>query len=230
LAQKVGAANTLTRRPDGAWAGDNTDVWAAADALCDKLGGPEALRGKTVLLLGAGGAGKALARGLRERGAELLVANRTRSRAEELAAAVGGRACGYEDLPAACAGVAVAAVVNTTSVGMSPQTDASPLAAAQIPPGAVVFDTVYNPLRTKLLGLAEERGCATLDGSAMFVAQGARQFEMWTGRPAPKAQLVAVVREKLNSSQRRGDAEKKRMKDKKTASLKIIKDEQRFEP
>lgn len=204
--RECGAANTLTRREDGSWAAENTDATAAVDALEEKLGGAGALRGRTILLLGAGGAGKAAAFGIRERGGELLIRNRTRRRAEELAAKFGGEVVEYGALPAVPAGRGVAAVVNTTPLGMYPKTDASPLTAAQIPAGAVVFDTIYNPLQTKLLKLAAEKGCPTLDGTAMFVAQGARQFELWTGQAAPRSKSAAVVRNELEKRAKREEA------------------------
>lgn len=193
----IGAANTLTRNATGSWSAENTDADAATDALEEKLGGPDSLRGKTILLLGAGGAGKALGFGLTQRGAKLLIANRTRSRAQEVADAVGGTVFGFEELPKAFAGINVSAVVNTTPLGMHPKVEASPLSAEQIPAGAVVFDTIYNPLRTKLLNLAQERGCPTLDGTAMFVGQGLKQFELWTGQRPSSKRMAELIREAL---------------------------------
>jgi shikimate dehydrogenase len=94
-------------------------------------------------------------------------------------------------------GFQAAAVVNTTPVGMYPRTDEAPLEEGELPVGSLVFDTVYNPLRTKLLRMAERLGHKTLEGVAMFVGQGAVQFELFTGRPAPKELMERVVRAAL---------------------------------
>lgn len=82
-------------------------------------------------------------------------------------------------------------LINATSVGMTPLVDAMPVREHMLAPGMVVMDIVYNPLATLLLKTAETRGCVTVDGVAMFVNQGAFQFELWTGKMAP----VAVMRE-----------------------------------
>jgi len=185
LARNIGAINTLNYR-DGKWHATNTDAMAAADALESAAG---SLAGKRVVILGAGGAAKAVAFGVKERGAEIFLLNRTRERAETLAAACGGRVITHAELPAA----KIDAIVNTTPIGMYPNVDASPLEKEQIPQGSIVFDTVYNPLRTKLLNLAAERGCKTVEGWTMFLGQGVRQFELWTGAKAPRAAMEKAV-------------------------------------
>jgi shikimate dehydrogenase len=84
-------------------------------------------------------------------------------------------------------------VVNTTPVGMSPAADATPVPKKRLASGMVVMDAIYNPVKTRLLVEAEERGCTTVDGVAMFVYQGARQFEWWTGLKAPVADMRRSV-------------------------------------
>src|SRR5207237_6314621 len=116
--------------------------------------------GKQILILGAGGAARAIAFGVKERGATVMLLNRTRERAQTLARDVGATVIADGDL----AKVKIDAIVNATPVGMHPNVDASPLEESQIPPNVLVYDTVYNPQHTKLLELAEKRGCRTLEG------------------------------------------------------------------
>jgi len=194
LARQVGALNTLVLRKGG-WYATNTDASAAAASLEAALGGPGALKDRTVLILGAGGAAKAVAFGVKALGANVLVANRTFEKARKLADDVGGQCVQY----AALKGLQADAVVNTTPLGMSPNLDTCALEKEEIPPGSLVFDTVYNPLRTKLLRLAEERGSKTLSGLAMFVGQGAAQFELFTGQSAPRESMERVVRAALEA-------------------------------
>lgn len=196
LAQRVGAINTLALTA-GAWEGSNTDAEAAANCLAAALGGPDALRERTVVILGAGGVARAVAFGVRARGARVYLCGRTLARAEALAKAVGGTVIDRNAL--ARFPEPIAAIVNCTPQGMHPYVDTTPLQSHELPPGALVFDTVYNPLKTKLLTLAQERGLATLDGLTMFVAQGAAQFTRFTGRAAPMdvmrdAVLAALTR------------------------------------
>ena len=196
IAASIGAVNTLILKPDGKWSAANTDAFAAAQALEQASG---SLKGKRVLILGAGGAARAVAFGVRELGATVLVANRTRSRAEALARESGSQVIDLNDL----ATQNLDAIVNTTPLGMHPNTDASPLEKEQIPQGSIVFDTVYNPLRTRLLNNAAESGCKTVEGWVMFVGQGLRQFELWTGQSAPREQLEQVLLNALKQRQQR---------------------------
>lgn len=198
LARKIGAINTLVRRDEaqgGGWYATNTDAKAAAGSLETALGGPGALQGKKVLIIGAGGAARAVGFGVKDLGAEVLFHNRTRERAEKLAHEVGGRTVTKEELTAA--DFEATAVVNTTPLGMHPKIDQTPLEKNEFPRGSLVFDTVYNPQRTKLLQLAEENGLKTLEGLAMFIGQGAAQFELFTGAKAPREVMDQVVREAL---------------------------------
>jgi 3-dehydroquinate dehydratase / shikimate dehydrogenase len=206
VATKIGAINTLLLRKSsaegtppqspGGWFATNTDAPAAAGSLAAMAGD---LRGKRIAILGAGGAARAVAFGVKELGAEIFVLNRTRARAEALANDCGGRAIDVTELAA----LKIDIVVNTTSLGMHPNVDSSPLEKDQIPQGGVVFDTVYNPLRTKLLNMAEERGCRVLDGLEMFVGQGVRQFELFTGAKAPQGIMRETVAKELAARQSR---------------------------
>ena len=195
LAVRIGAVNTITIGPDGQLRGDNTDYAAAIDALCGAMGiAREDLAGRTVAVLGAGGAGRAIVAALAHYGAETTIYNRTVSRGEQLAEEFGCRAAGRDALATLDAEV----VINCTPIGMHPNTDASPLDA--IPSCAhVVFDTIYNPVETLLLRRAADAGCTIVTGVDMFVNQAVAQFEIWTGAPAPRDVMRGVVVRKLSS-------------------------------
>ena len=125
-------------------------------------------------------------------GARTTVYNRTVSRGERLAEEFGCRAAGRDRL----AGLDAEIVINCTPMGMHPDVDGTPL--AQIPPGVrVVFDTIYNPVETRLLRAAAEEGCKTVSGVEMFVNQAVGQFETWTGRAAPRDVMRGVVIRRL---------------------------------
>jgi len=192
LARRIGAVNTIVRR-DGRLCGSNTDWSAAVGAVTGGLPEGDSLAGKSVLLLGAGGAARAMAFGLAERGARVVIANRTHERAVRLAAEVG---CAAVPLDAA-GSVAYDILVNGTSLGMHPRVDETPLDAARLRPGALVFDSVYNPPETRLLREARAAGCRTVNGLEMFVNQAVEQFELWTGLPAPRAFMRSVVESRL---------------------------------
>jgi len=174
-ARRIGAVNTVVRR-DGALCGSNTDWLGAVRALERET----PLAGARAVVLGAGGTARAVVFGLLERGARVTVLNRTPAKARELARHFGSCEAGsLADLRDLSHDV----LVNTTSVGLG--TDASPVAADSIAPGAVVLDAVYEPLRTRLLRDAETRGARTVSGKWMLVHQAAAQLEAWSGREAP---------------------------------------------
>lgn len=195
VAKKIGALNTLFWKSAHNIAGYNTDAEAAARSLETQMG---TLSEKKILILGAGGAARAVAFGVKARGARVYICNRTYVRAEALAREVGATAIANEKI----AELQPDAIVNTTPIGMSPKAGASPLQEAQLPKSGLVFDTVYNPMRTRLLEMAQAHGCKTLEGLEMFVEQGARQFELWTGREAPRELMRRVV---LGALRQRGD-------------------------
>lgn len=204
IVRETGALNTIANR-DGRLFGTNTDITGAIraleEAMADELprrtqksenGSP--LEGKRVLLLGAGGAARALAFGLAMRGAKITIANRTYERGVKLSQEVG---CDCRRLEEA-ASCEPDILINTTSVGMSPNVDATPVPPEALREGMIVFDAVYNPAETRLLKDAGAAGCRTVSGTAWFVNQAAEQFELWTGRPAPRAVMERVIRERLS--------------------------------
>jgi len=203
LARKIGALNTVVNR-NGRLFGTNTDVSAAVSALEAALSGDPArresevrspLNGKRVLLLGAGGATRAVAFGLVARGAKVMVANRTRARAIRLAQELGCESCPLAEIASFEAEV----LINTTSVGMRPNVDETPMPASVLRKDMVVFDAVYNPPETRLIREAKAAGCRTITGIAWFVNQAAAQFELWTGKPAPREVMERVIRKKLGA-------------------------------
>ena len=196
LARRIGAVNTITLGTDGALRGDNTDYAAALEALCAAMGiGREALAGRPVAVIGAGGAARAIVAGLAHAGAAVTVYNRTLARAEELAGEFGCSAAGFD----AAARTGAEVLINCTPIGMWPHVDNCPLEA--IPPAVrVVFDTIYNPLGTRLLQLAKDARCVAIPGLEMFVQQAVAQFQIWTGRNAPVSVMREVVRKRLERS------------------------------
>jgi shikimate dehydrogenase len=182
-ARAIGAANTLTFE-DGAIVADNTD----APGLLAAMG--ESPAGKTALVLGAGGAGRAAAWALATAGAaDVAIWNRTSERAAELAAAVGGRAVLVPDV--------AEIVVNCTSVGLD-DPDATfkalPIEADELGAGSLVVDMVYRAGETRFLEAARTRGARVVDGLEILVRQGAASFERWTGMEAPReAMRVAAT-------------------------------------
>ena len=194
VVRATGAMNTVVNRA-GRFLGTNTDVPAAMLALEEALGGEGALRGKRVLVVGAGGAGRAVAWGLMRRGADVAIANRTHPRAVELARELNCHCTPMEDI----AGSNADALVNTTSVGMHPNVQETPVPASVLRAGMLVFDAVYNPPETRLLREARACGCRTVGGIAWFVHQAALQFELWTGRPAPRDLMERVIRARLGN-------------------------------
>jgi 3-dehydroquinate dehydratase/shikimate dehydrogenase len=195
LARRIGAVNTITLAPGQPLRGDNTDYSAALDALCAAMDiRREALAARHVAVLGAGGAARAIVAGLRHCLAEVTVYNRTVARAEALAREFSCHAAGLADLPATSAEI----LINCTPIGMHPKVDQSPLPA--VPPSVkVVFDTIYNPPRTRLLEMAERAGCRTVSGVEMFVNQGAAQFLLWTGQAFPTDVMRHIVLETLSA-------------------------------
>ena len=198
LTVRIGALNTVCIR-NGRRCGYNTDVAAAISSVqgaADRAG-LLPLSGCSVLLIGAGGAARAIAYGLAGNVGSLTIANRTVSRAEKLAQELGAKSCGLDGLQRCYPDI----LVNATSVGMWPRADESPVPAGILRPGMVVFDSVYNPLHTRLLSDAERAGCTTASGLGWFVGQAAAQFRLWTGQEAPRELMTQVATEKLQQHQ-----------------------------
>jgi len=180
---KTGACNTVVRGQDGKLYGFNTDVAGVVRPLEHKL----SLSGAKVLILGAGGAARAAVFGLKERGAEIWILNRTAAKGQKLAKSARVKALRKPDLKKLTFDV----IVNATSVGMGLSKD-SPLKPEEIK-AKYVFDMVYDPLETPLLKAARTRGTEVIPGIEMFVQQAARQFEIWTGKPAPADEMRRVA-------------------------------------
>lgn len=189
LAEAIGAVNTISFSADGIL-GYNTDGWGASLALQES---GIRVQGRSVLIIGAGGAARAIAYTLKQEGAEILIANRSITRAEELAAQVGAIGCGLGHLSsqAACSDI----IINCTSVGMR-EGDSRLLEPEILHEGQSVFDIVYNR-ETHLLQDARAAGAVALDGVTMLVHQGARALQIWTGRQAPLEVMEKAVREAL---------------------------------
>ena len=189
LAERIGAVNTIVN-DDGVLTGYNTDATGFLQALLE--GGIEPAE-KKVVILGAGGASRAISFTIAERGAHLVILNRLLELdwAEELAGQIShafkkevkALKLDEENLLMVLEGADV--LINATSVGMYPDIDETPIAANLLSPDLVVFDIVYNPIKTRLLSEAEAAGAKTIGGLDMFVWQGALAFEKWTGLKAP---------------------------------------------
>jgi len=184
LTARIGACNTLRTGADGKLYGFNTDVAGVVRPLEKRL----RLKGARILVVGAGGAARAAVFGLVEQGAEVFVVNRTHENAVALARAAKAKALKQEQLAKSQFDV----LINTTPCGIAGSKQALPIKENELNAG-LVFDMVYNPLETPLLKLAHARGLAVVSGLEMFVQQGARQFEIWTGKPAPEAEMLRVV-------------------------------------
>jgi 3-dehydroquinate dehydratase/shikimate dehydrogenase len=184
LSEKIGACNTVVRSQDGKLYGFNTDVAAVVRPLERRL----PLRGAKVLVLGAGGAGRAAVFGLVEKGAEVFIWNRTADTAKKLARQAKAKVIRREQIAKTNFDV----IINTTPVGMKGVKPASLLEPKELNT-RLVFDLVYNPIDTPLIRMAREKNLPVITGVEMFVHQGARQFEIWTGKPAPEEEMLRVV-------------------------------------
>lgn len=196
-AERIGAVNTLDfadeDENEAVVRGYNTDASGALRALERKT----EVAGKEVVLVGAGGAARAIAFALAEEGATVDIVNRTVERAEKLADEVRNVGDATAHPLDALVDVVPDAdiVINATTVGM--EEDVSPIPPDALRPHHVVFDAVYTPLETRLLRDADEAGATTVDGAWMLVYQGAEAFEIWTGHNAPIEKMNAALRENL---------------------------------
>lgn len=165
-----------------------------AKSIQTSLPEPASLQSKVVLVLGAGGIGRAVVHALRAEGALVNVANRTSERAAVLAEEVGGRHIEWQGRHSVLCDV----VINCTSVGMHPDVDESPLHPSFLKPGLVVFDTIYTPETTLLVKDARSRGCHVITGVELFVRQAAQQFKLFTQRDAPIDLMRKAVKRALS--------------------------------
>lgn len=189
------AANTIVRLPGGRLRAESTDGPGAIDALmaagCDPTG-------KRCLVIGAGGAGRAVVRALAACGAsEIAIVNRNDHRADAALALAGGR--GVRRTVEAVSDAEV--IINATPQGMGSASVDLPLDPERLFAGQVVNDLVYNPLETALLRAAKERGAVCVDGLGMLLYQAARQFQLWTGEVAPLAVMRAAAEAELRLRQ-----------------------------
>jgi len=180
---KIGACNTVVRAQDGKLYGFNTDAAGVVRPLEQRIPLDQA----KILVLGAGGAARAAVFGLKERGAEVYILNRSIGPAQKLARQARARSIKRADLKK----MAFDVIINATPVGMGHSND-SPLNEKEIK-ARYVFEMIYDPPETKLVKLARAAGAEIIPGIEMFVHQAARQFEIWTGKPAPWDDMLRVV-------------------------------------
>ena len=180
---KIGACNTVVRGQDGKLYGFNTDIVGVVRPLEQRL----TIENAKVLVIGAGGAARAAVFGLKERGAEVWILNRTAVKAQKLARQAKAHVIKRADLRKTAFDV----IINATPVGMGNTRDC-PLKEDEVQ-AKVVFDMVYDPVETRLLQIARSKGIAVVAGMEMFVHQAAHQFEIWTGKPAPAGEMLRVV-------------------------------------
>ena len=189
-ARAIGAANTLTFERDGAILADNTDAPGLLEALRERVDPA----GRRALVLGAGGAARAVVWALAGAGAQVEVWNRTPARAAALASELGARQVAVPR--------AAEIVVNATSVGLDPNIDpfkAIPLKADTFEAGSCVIDLVYGSGETRFLAAARSRGARVIDGLEILVAQGVASFERWTGKMAPRQAMRGAVTQSPSS-------------------------------
>lgn len=193
LAERIGAVNTVVN-DDGHLIGYNTDAAGALQALEERI----ELSGKSCLMIGAGGAARAIAFILNENGVKLRVANRSVERGKALAHSLACAFVPLDELQEAIADV----LIQTTPVGMIPRKEECLVPKQVLKKGMVVMDIIYNPLETALLSMAKARGCLTINGLRMFIHQGAEQFRLWTGLEAPIRAMTHAVEEALKKDRR----------------------------
>jgi len=185
-AREIGAINTIVNN-GGVLSGFNTDYEAALKTMKEKT----TIKGKKAVLLGGGGVGLAIAAGLKRNGADLIIIDKIKERAEELARLVGAEGFGgLEQLPKISA---ADILINATPVGMWPRVNESIVPKELLHQKLTVFEVIYNPKETKLITEAKAAGCNLIYGYKMFLYQAARQFELFTGHQAPLAEMEQVL-------------------------------------
>ncbi|WP_147802966.1 shikimate dehydrogenase [Alkalicoccus halolimnae] len=196
-AKRIGAVNTIVNdKKQNKLIGYNTDGEGYLRSLQSRLRKP--FRETRVLLIGAGGAGRAVAVTLAHKGVkQLTIANRTVASAEALAEDCGGETRALSLGTAQASLMEFDVVINSTSVGMAPGTGQMPISLEKLASRTLVSDLIYNPWKTRFLKEADKKGAETLNGVGMFVHQGALSFELWTGVQAPVKIMERTVTEKL---------------------------------
>jgi len=189
-ARRIGAVNTVVNREGRLW-GYNSDGQGAVRALMEKT----TVQDADIAIIGAGGAARAIGFNIVDNGGRVTIINRSIQKGEGLAKDLGADFKPLSGLKHIRADI----LINTTPVGMSPQTQDLPLSPELIRKNMLVMDIVYNPVQTALLKHARQMGCRTIDGVAMFVYQGAFQFTLWTGMEAPIETMRRAVYTALNA-------------------------------
>lgn len=188
-AKKIGAVNTVVKK-NGLLCGYNTD-WLGAVIPLEKV---TSLKGKKVLVLGAGGAARAIVYGLKEKGALVFILNRTLEKAKNLAKEFKAKVLNFNHQKEVSN---FDIIINATSVGMEPLVNETPINPYFLKKNQIVFDVVYNPKETKLLKEAKKKGAKIIYGLEMLLYQGVAQFEIYTGKKAPIEVMRKVLMEKL---------------------------------
>jgi len=195
----IGAANTVVFQDSGRY-GYNTDCAAAMGSLEEAILGHyregNSLAGKTALVMGAGGVGRAIAFGLVQRGVEVTLCDGEAQRAAQLAARLQARTVDW----AARNSVYPDILINCTPIGMHPDVDDTPYAKSSMRPAMVVFDAVYNPENTLFIKDARSRNCKVITGVDMFVRQAAVQFKHFTGQDAPADVMRDVLKRAISAA------------------------------
>jgi shikimate dehydrogenase len=185
---KIGAVNTIVN-DNGRLKGFNTD-WQGLMLTIKEL---MPVKDQTFVIIGAGGAARAAVYGIKKEGGLPIIVNRTMVKGKILASKLN---CPFYAL-ADFAGIKADCLINTTSLGMYPHTDQTPVEAILLAGYKYVIDVIYNPLKTRLLLDAEKQGCRIVSGLDMFVHQGAEQIKLWTGKEPPRALMKKAVTERL---------------------------------
>lgn len=196
LAVNIGALNTLKVGFGGIITGYNTDCEGAMRSLTSAMKiDRHGLHQKHVAIIGAGGVARAVVAGLADVGAHITIYNRTAEKAKRLADVFKCKSAPLEAL----ADMTAEVIINCTSVGMHPDTDSTPLPAEYINKDMVVFDTIYNPLETRLLKDAKAAGAAVISGVEMFICQAMAQHEIFTSAPADEKVMRQAVFNRLDA-------------------------------
>ncbi|MGD0275774.1 MAG: shikimate dehydrogenase [Syntrophales bacterium] len=188
-ARIIGSVNTIVNNGIKL-KGFNTDWMGLVRGLAEHL----EMKGKSFAILGAGGTARSAAFGILREGGTPIIFSRTLARGEDLADALGCRAKPFDTIE----GFRSDVLINTTPVGMAPDTGRSPLSTVDLGRFKYVMDVIYNPIQTKLLKDAELAGCHVINGVGMFVHQGAEQIRIWTGMEPPLKQMRQAVERELD--------------------------------
>lgn len=195
VARQIGAVNTVVN-DQGCLKGSNTDWLGFVRSL--EVYTP--IQDKRVVILGAGGAARAVAFGVKQRNGKLTILNRVEevTMAQALANELD---CAWGDLTQLDAITAADIVINATSVGMHPHVAQTIIATRHLRPAQIVYDVVYNPLETRFLREAKAVGCQVAPGYEMLLLQGVAQFELWTGQPAPVDLMRTILKDRLTGKE-----------------------------